>query len=86
MVGVAIIMIPQIYSIASFQIPIRIIIYYPINILINSLIIIPDTFLYVNFTCLANSSAKNKVKKHLEEPFSSFFLIIFCSIVPWTKK
>ncbi len=58
-------MIPQIYSIASFQIPIRIIIHYrPINILINSLIIIPDTFLYVNFTCPANSSQKIKVKKN----------------------
>ena len=57
-------MIPQIYSISSFQIPIRIIIYYPLNILINSLIIIPDTFLYVNFTCLANSSQKKQSEKN----------------------
>lgn len=78
-----------IQCIASIQIPIRIFVeqYKIRTILINSLIIIPDTFLYVNFTCLANSSPKTKVKKNrLEEPFSSFFLIIFCSIVPWTKK
>lgn len=76
-------MIPQIYSIASFQIPIRIIIYYPINILINSLIIIPDTFLYVNFTCLANSSAKNKVKKTLRRAVFVIFpnnLLQHCSM------
>ena len=52
--------------IASIQIQIQIFVAQYIIILIefiNSLIIIPDTFLYVDFTCPANSSPKTKVKK-----------------------